>query len=532
METSGDILAFRDGTVYRVEPISGMVEHLVSFEEPVDVCGQPGDNPESISAGWWDDRRQILYLSFLSYVCTPWTGYTVRSYDLATGTVLAEESGVSPFAAVATEQGLVMRTFPRLGPGFFRRWQADGGGVVSDEQERHFGPAPLAYDAEHSGVYVLSGREMALIDVVDLAARGRATRAELGLAATDRLLGYDGVGDRLYVKDENGRLRVLGGGAVRAVLESPVAPPAGPILPATLHATAGEEAVSLSAVWSDPACSGSGVVFLGESVEGPWRNVSVNGTGDLCDGVTALQQVVIDQEQRYLFAIRDGGMISSFDQGVTWSPANAAAPAPLAQLLPSPGYADDVTIFGWSAEARTLYRSRTGGTEWLAMRSRTGPAVLSFEFAADRTVATFDGGMVYMSGNAGETWSATAPLPDGEQVAALSLAPLWSRWGVLFAYTESGALYRSLDRGATWAFMLRAGGSAAQFAYGPTEARREVFLLVEDGLHRSGDGGATWTYIGYPEGTAMALSPSFAADQTLYLGTEFGDILTIDTASP
>jgi hypothetical protein len=88
------------------------------------------------------------------------------------------------------------------------------------------------------------------------------------------------------------------------------------------------------------------------------------------------------------------------------------------------------------------------------------------------------------------------------------------------------------------------------------EAHRPVFLLVAPRynptyntatgyvpaeppawpgrLYRSTDGGQTWAEAALPTGlspTALALSPHYAHDQRLYLGTADGRVVAVDAAN-
>jgi photosystem II stability/assembly factor-like uncharacterized protein len=121
-----------------------------------------------------------------------------------------------------------------------------------------------------------------------------------------------------------------------------------------------------------------------------------------------------------------------------------------------------------------------------------------------------------------------------------------------FVLAHDHTLYRSADGGKSWDAVLNIaspiGGGAlvvpAQLVYAPAgEANRQVFLLVrirdnvdpasERGtLYRSGDGGLTWQEVGLPEGvspTVLTMSPNFAEDGLLFLGTADGQVRPLRT---
>jgi photosystem II stability/assembly factor-like uncharacterized protein len=126
----------------------------------------------------------------------------------------------------------------------------------------------------------------------------------------------------------------------------------------------------------------------------------------------------------------------------------------------------------------------------------------------------------------------------------LSSAPLLARYHVLFAVSANGAVQRSADGGVSWQRVLQVGldpVTAAQIAYADQpEAGRPVFLLVkaiagaEDVLgriYRSRDGGQSWeelALLGDGVPTALAISPDFSQDRTLYVGAANGQVLRVD----
>ena len=129
----------------------------------------------------------------------------------------------------------------------------------------------------------------------------------------------------------------------------------------------------------------------------------------------------------------------------------------------------------------------------------------------------------------------------------LSAAPLYATWRVLFAYTGNGQLFRSADGGVSWQTVLDtglSGGSTAQIVYAPdVEVNRPVFLLatgsfweatpdaMQSALFRSLDGGLSWQKVTAGDGvvpTALAISPTFAQDGLIFVGTAGGQVLMLN----
>jgi photosystem II stability/assembly factor-like uncharacterized protein len=210
----------------------------------------------------------------------------------------------------------------------------------------------------------------------------------------------------------------------------------------------------------------------------------------------------------------------------------------------SPGFARDGTAFVVAGgDQPTLYRSADGAATWRALDAGVNTVALSPEFDEDGTVmgaACGDPGpRVLLSRDGGATWAQVGELPTGNCLTLLSLAPLFERWQVVFAHTGD-TLYRSADGGGIWTAVL-SGISTAQLVYGPeTEGGRLLFLVdagstygpaIEGRLYRSADGGQSWQAVELEPGispTALALSPDFARDGLLFLGTADGRVVALD----
>jgi photosystem II stability/assembly factor-like uncharacterized protein len=275
----------------------------------------------------------------------------------------------------------------------------------------------------------------------------------------------------------------------------------------------------------------------------------VGGLRGACTEVAAMGISPALSRDRTLFAALVGtGLFRSTDGGGLWQPASAGLPsAGISSIYLSPGFDRDQTLF---VELLTggLQRSTDGGDSWQSLGMDARVLGMSPDFDQDQTllgiVATLerpDLRQLKLSRDGGDSWQALRPGLSEAGVSALSLAPLFARWGVAFAWTDQGSLYRTADGGATWSPVLTTGaGSYAQIAYAPElEQNRPVFVLVaardpgtadatwRNRLYRSGDGGVTWQQIegeGYEQITALSISPSFATDATLLFGTARGEI--------
>jgi hypothetical protein len=109
----------------------------------------------------------------------------------------------------------------------------------------------------------------------------------------------------------------------------------------------------------------------------------------------------------------------------------------------------------------------------------------------------------------------------------LAVSPDFARDGVLFAGALEDGVFRSADRGDhwhAWNFGLL-DLSVLCMALSPAYAQDEtLFVGTTTGIFRSTNGGRAWREVGFPTESApvlsLALSPGFAADGVLFAGTE------------
>ena len=95
--------------------------------------------------------------------------------------------------------------------------------------------------------------------------------------------------------------------------------------------------------------------------------------------------------------------------------------------------------------------------------------------------------LVYVSSNAGDSFSPLAQIPGIDRIIALAVPPAAA--GVILAGSPEG-LFRSTDGGMTWQETLDVHAHSAQVAPSNPEV---VYLGTQRGVYRSADGGKTWT---------------------------------------
>jgi len=212
-------------------------------------------------------------------------------------------------------------------------------------------------------------------------------------------------------------------------------------------------------------------------------------------------------------------------------------------LALSPGFADDSLCF--AARQSGLYRSVDGGATWDYAYGTLGlegtlPTVcvaVSPDFLRDRTVFAGVNGAVLRSTDGGQTWSAMR-LPDPPPfVVSLVISPGFATDGVVLAGTMEDGVFRSHDRGSRWTawnFGLL-DLNVLCLASSPMYAADEtLYAGTESGVFRSTNGGRAWRETAFSPDLAptlsLAVSPTYADDQTLFAGTESSGLFRSDDA--
>lgn len=196
----------------------------------------------------------------------------------------------------------------------------------------------------------------------------------------------------------------------------------------------------------------------------------------------------------------------------------------------SPHYAADQTLWV-SALNSGIWQSTDGGGTWAQVNNGLTqlavPALaISPAFVTDGTLfAGTTDGAIFKSTDGGGNW-AEVYSGDLGRVNVLAVSPSYDTDGIVFAGAEGGLL-RSIDRGATW--IGQPGDLIYALAVSPAfGADHTVFASGNRGkVFRSTDSGATWSEItgawNYEQANAIAISPAYAVDHTLFVGTTYGD---------
>ncbi|KKL47392.1 hypothetical protein LCGC14_2336030, partial [marine sediment metagenome] len=215
-----------------------------------------------------------------------------------------------------------------------------------------------------------------------------------------------------------------------------------------------------------------------------------------------------------LAALEGGGLIRSLDGGLTWAEAGSGLPDTPITTLTMAALEPDMVYAALAGDG--LWRSQDGGETWEFVMDR--PYLDGAEHDVHSLVSvaspTGMGGIWLYAGTragltrvpdcfcrwqdvtagdamdalaAGKTPPAAAPLPEGQPVTNLALAPETPER--IYAGLASG-LWTSSDAGVNWT--LASPGAIGALAVDPADPHHLV-AARKGNLSISRDGGATWT---------------------------------------
>jgi len=242
--------------------------------------------------------------------------------------------------------------------------------------------------------------------------------------------------------------------------------------------------------------------------------------------------------------------------GITWHESGAGVEGTsMSSLALSPDFANDQLLLCGTNTG--VFQSTDAGDTWQKVSYGLGTLdVQAVAVAAsDDLFAAAATGYVYRFTNGATSWRGSRVGGAGT-FRCLAASPEYVNDGVLLVGTEctppsygtSGGIWISLNRGVSWQ-RLHAGlptcANVNALAFSPRFAHdRTVFAGLSErhgrsgGVYKSTDAGTTWhavnSGIGFdpnvgPDVRALAVSPDFAADQTLYAGTDgFGVFRSTD----
>lgn len=320
-------------------------------------------------------------------------------------------------------------------------------------------------------------------------------------------------------------------------------------------------------------------VFFAKDTASSWSPRAAGLTTDKQGDRRGLPQFTVLREAAdgALFLAGYNGLFFSRDNGVTWRERLTLPQTLLIDFDLSPDFANDrelAAISYWKGAAM----SRDAGASWFPINGKLSPSfwdqakrlrqgsddyaqvqrfhsiTYSPNYAVDGTLFAGLRNWFLFTEDAGESWERIelTQFAGGEDVIPdrLRFSSDFATDGTLLfcsrfgeGATRAGAIFRSTDRGRSWAEVLRTPGKYMQsLALSPTFAEDGTgFTSSARGgnnseVFRTTDGGLTWEIVtGELQfslyGAELAISPDFATDQTVWAGTEQGLWLSRDAGN-
>jgi hypothetical protein len=227
------------------------------------------------------------------------------------------------------------------------------------------------------------------------------------------------------------------------------------------------------------------------------------------------------------------GVHKSIDCGASWFEVNQGITEfELNQVEIPPDATDGNTLYTL-AENGHLFTSTDGAAQWsMVSTSLEGSGffnlALSAGFSDDRTMyasaqgwdsETPGGGPgVFKSSDGGVTWRRMVNGMSDENVLKVVASPDPAAKEILFALTDSG-IEKSTDGGESWSTVPSPDSNLTDLALSPSYASDQTIFATTyaDRIYSSTDGGTNWTGMdtSCSEPRFLALSPNFSHDQTV-----------------
>lgn len=239
------------------------------------------------------------------------------------------------------------------------------------------------------------------------------------------------------------------------------------------------------------------------------------------------------------FAGTSEGVLRSADIGDAWTAMNEGlTETDVHGLAVSPAYSSDNTVFAGTPAG--IFRSTDGGGSWTAVNEGlTNMGVvdllISPNFAADSTIFAGTARGLFRSTDAGDTWT---EIHGTFNIEALAISPDYANDKTLYVGDVKEGVNRSQDGGETWQGVNSTGGSGRAVAEIRDKSIRSLgispdfandhtmFLGSRQGVSRSLERGDFWTNINagieenFHKALSIAFAPQFVTNGSVFVGTE------------
>ncbi|WP_146397459.1 hypothetical protein [Planctomycetes bacterium CA13] len=172
---------------------------------------------------------------------------------------------------------------------------------------------------------------------------------------------------------------------------------------------------------------------------------------------------------------------------------------------------------------------------WASLNSELEDLVVAdFDVAANSDhstmIASSTDGRIMTSNDRGDTWTPTYEL-KGDFAATVRISPNYGNDGTMIMGTANGYAYKSTDQGASWTLVSNGLNRwiqhknihVTQLEFSPSYARdNTIFLGKTEGLFKSTDNAAFWRYVAvWPVhwGFFASIAPDYSTSQNVFLGT-------------
>jgi len=289
-----------------------------------------------------------------------------------------------------------------------------------------------------------------------------------------------------------------------------------------------------------PAFARNQCVFAGTEDDGLWRSDNGGASWNLVPGlptggISAITFAPHGENPHLVAAATSDGIALSHDAGVTWRFSGQALPPVLSLAFIANGTRTTLVAGLFRAGiarltiATTTTTTNGGNDRWSLANDGLGATLLtqllvSPSFADDRTlfVAGPEAG-IRVSRDGGHTWAETGESFADAAVHGLAASPRSRGGHVLFAATSAG-VYRSPDNGTHWEAPTSGGQSSARLVAARVtgdDALTPVFAVTQDNrLITSDNGGEEWHPLNTPftRSGATIIALVCARNRTLYVG--------------
>ncbi|MDJ0729733.1 MAG: YCF48-related protein [Crocosphaera sp.] len=205
------------------------------------------------------------------------------------------------------------------------------------------------------------------------------------------------------------------------------------------------------------------------------------------------------------------------------------------QIELSPTYDQDKTI--WIIVRNNLFKSVDGGESWQRITNgidNLTPYDLSgldmFAQSKDILFLSSDGEGIYKSQDGGLSWEKVNQGLETLKIESVAISP--NDPDLVLAEGTEGGLYKTDDGGKSWTSVIDGKTKVTAMAFFPNNDSQIILGDNQGNLHLSSDKGQNWQLMGKPQDSgainAVAISPNFATDQMILIGTDQGIFKSVD----